>query len=301
MIYGNVDIYAAEYDKSTSKLLGASVKKNVAVTSMKQPMHLDYTRKAADSTLKILVWQDMEPVAEATTVTANENPYQIPAGYTSYYEFEDNLTDSVTGSDAVTAGWSDAFDAGSKITDAKSPAASYADGYKGKALSMTGSGSDGVNLGKVITHGKYTVAFRMKANAFTFATSGMFINSGTGSSENWVSAPFGSQTEGNAAFWSNIANASPDHVQYTGGKFLAGTWHHVALAADGATASMYIDGVKVIDNGAVINTISENTETYLGINYWDTPFNGLIDDLYIYDGTTLTDADITSLYEATYN
>lgn len=297
ILYGNVSVYAAEYKDGA--LIGAGSLNNVPVTSMRQSMKIDYARKEADSTLKIYAWKDMEPVAEPVTVTANENPYQIPTGYTSYYEFEDNLTDSVTSKDAVTAGWSDALDAGSRITTAKSQTASYADGYKGKALSMSGNGSDGVNLGKVITNGKYTVAFRMKANAFTFATSGIFINSGTGSSENWVSAPFGSQTDGNAAFWSNTASASPDHVQSSGGKFLAGTWHHVALAADGGTASMYIDGVKVVDKGAVINTISENTETYIGINYWDTPFNGLIDDLYIYNGTTLTDEQITGLFEAT--
>ncbi len=297
MLYGKVSVYAAEYKGNT--LIGVGSLDNVPVTSMRQSMKIDYARKEADSTLKIFAWKDMEPVAESVTVTASENPYQIPTGYTSYYEFEDNLTDSVTSKDAVTAGWSDTLAAGSRITTAKSATAAYADGYKGKALSMTGNGSDGVNLGKVITNGKYTVAFRMKANAFTFATSGIFINSGTGSSENWVSAPFGSQTEGNAAFWSNTASASPDHVQSSGGKFLAGTWHHVALAADGGTASMYIDGVKVVDKGAVINTISENTETYLGVNYWDTPFNGLIDDLYIYNGTTLTDEQITGLFEAT--
>ncbi len=298
MLYGRVSVYAAEYKDNT--LIGAGLLNNVPVTSMRQSMKIDYARKDANSTLKIYAWKDMEPVAEPVTVTANENPYQVPTGFTSHYDFEDNLTDSVTSTNAVTAGWSDTLAAGSRITTAKSQTASYADGYnKGKALSMTGNGSDGVNLGKVITNGKYTVAFRMKANAFTFATSGIFINSGTGSSENWVSAPFGSQTDGNAAFWSNIAAASPDHVQSTGGKFLAGTWHHVALAADGGTASMYIDGVKVVDKGAVINTVNENTETYLGINYWDTPFNGLIDDLYIYNGTTLTDEQVTNLFEAT--
>lgn len=49
----------------------------------------------------------------------------------------------------------------------------------------------------------------------------------------------------------------------------------------------------------VENTVDENIETYLGVNYWDTPFNGLIDDLYIYNGTTFTDEQAAELFEGT--
>ena len=75
-------------------------------------------------------------------------------------------------------------------------------------------------------------------------------------------------------------------------------WHQITIAADGTTALLYIDGVKVA-NGEVNNTVSDSTDTYLGVNFWDTPFNGLIDDLYIYNGTTLTDEQVTNLFEAT--
>ncbi len=292
MLYGTVSVYAAEYKDDA--LIGVGLLNNVPVTSMRQSVKIDYARKEANSTLKIYAWKDMEPAAEPVTVTANENPYQIPSGYTSHYEFEDNLTDSVTSTDAVTVGWSDALDAGSRITTPKSTTASYADGYKGKALSMTGNGSDGVNLGKVITNGKYTIAFRMKANAFTQHTSGVFINSGTGSSENWVSAPFGWQQNGNTMIWSKNGT---DYKDVTGGS-MDNAWHQITIAADGTTALLYIDGVKVA-NGEVNNTVSDSTDTYLGVNFWDTPFNGLIDDLYIYNGTTLTDEQVTNLFEAT--
>ena len=135
----------------------------------------------------------------------------------------------------------------------------------------------------------------MKANAFTQHTSGVFINSGTKSAENWLSAPFGYQTSGNTMIWSKGSGAYNDTI---GGKMTVDTWHHVAVTQNGSTATLYIDGVKAA-SGTASNTISADTETYLGVNFWDTPFNGLIDDLYIYNGTTLTDEQVMNLFEAT--
>ena len=76
------------------------------------------------------------------------------------------------------------------------------------------------------------------------------------------------------------------------------TWHQVVIAADGGTASLYIDGAKM-GTGTIADIITSDTVTYLGVNYWDTPFNGLIDEVYIYNGTTLDDTQVTNLYEAT--
>ena len=75
-------------------------------------------------------------------------------------------------------------------------------------------------------------------------------------------------------------------------------WYQVAITADNGNAALYIDGVKAGTGGAA-NSINDNTQTYLGVNFWDTPFDGLIDDLYIYNGTTLTDEQVTNLFEAT--
>ena len=75
-------------------------------------------------------------------------------------------------------------------------------------------------------------------------------------------------------------------------------WHQIAIAADGTNASIYIDGVKT-GSGSVADIVTDSTDTYLGVNFWDTPFNGLIDDLYIYNGTTLSDNQIMALYEVT--
>ena len=259
-------------------------------------MKIDYTRKEAGSTLKIFVWKDMTALAEPVTVTADESPFTIPPDFTSHYEFEENLTDSVTNETTATV-------APTNIDGTTTETAAYADGYTGKAVSFNGTTAEGVNygtginLGKVITDSKYTVAFRMKANAFTFGTAGVFINSGTKASENWLSAPFGSQTNGSTMIWSRKLPDSHLPLDSTG-TMSVGKWHHVTVAVNGSDAALYIDGVKT-GSGNVANTVSADTDTYLGVNFWDTPFNGLIDDLYIYNGATLTDEQIVNLYEAT--
>ncbi|MCH5210540.1 MAG: family 43 glycosylhydrolase [Oscillospiraceae bacterium] len=288
MLYGNVTVYVAEYN-SSNELIGVKISRDEPVISMRQSFRIDYTRKEADSKLKVFVWSDLMPIAEHVKVTASENPYKMPDGYTSYFAFEDNLKDevsSVTGTVAAT-----------NIDGSTTAEASYADGFNGKAVSFTGAGGTGINLGKVITNTKYTVAFRIKANAFTQYTSGVFVNSGTKASEDWMSAPFGSMMDGNTMIWSKRGSAS--HVSLdSSGTMMTGTWHHVAVAADGNNASLYIDGVKT-GSGTVANVVTSDTNTYLGVNFWDTPFNGLIDELYIYNGKTLTDTEVTNLYEAT--
>jgi hypothetical protein len=124
----------------------------------------------------------------------------------------------------------------------------------------------------------------------------MFINSGTKSSQKWVSAPFGDMSGGGTMIWSN------DGSSYTRasstGVLDTDKWHQVAIAADGTNVAIYIDGVKS-GSGSIADIVTESTNTYLGVNFWDTPFNGLIDDLYIYNGTTLDDSQITALYEVT--
>ncbi len=291
--YRRVTAYAAEYNGG--KLIGVGARQDIRATSDKYKVRFEYKRKSPNSTLKLFVWKGMNPTAEAVTVTATKSKYQytIPEGYTSYFKFDGDLTDSKTSAQGTLTS--------EKITSgtAAPSVASYDNGYNGKAVKFTGAGGYGINLGKVITNEKYTVAFRMKANVFTQHTSGIFINSGsTDPNENWLSAPFGSMTGGGTTIWSRKQPASHHTLENSTGQMKTDTWHHIAIAVDGKNASLYIDGEKT-GSGTVDNTVDANTETYLGVNYWDTPFNGLIDDLYIYNGITLTNEQVTGLFEAT--
>lgn len=293
MVYSPVNVYTAEYD-TAGKLINVAVKTGVTVTADKVNIDVPYAKKSADSTLKLYVWNsDMSPAADAVTVTATTAPYAIPAGYTSHFTFDDSLTDEKGVSTPVTVGFDSSLAAGSRITTAKSTTATYDTGYKGKAVKFTGAESDGVNLGSVITDSKYTLSFYMKAAAFTQHTAAVFAANNT---DEWHSLPIGWQTDGKMMIWSHNSGGYVDNVSnYTAN---TNTWYNITIAADGGTATIYVDGNSV-GSGSVANVIGTSTNTYLGVNFWDTPFNGLIDEMYIYNGKTLTASEVSDLYNAT--
>ena len=106
-----------------------------------------------------------------------------------------------------------------------------------------------------------------------------------------VSAPFGWQSDGTMMVWSNDG----DYIDLVSTKKIStNEWHNVVIAADGETADFYIDGVKV-QTGKISDSITQSTDTYLAVNYWDTPFNGAIDNLLVFNGTHLTADQIVLL------
>jgi hypothetical protein len=82
-----------------------------------------------------------------------------------------------------------------------------------------------------------------------------------------------------------------------------GKWHHVVSVYDGLRMNLYVDGVLDISSEAV-GEISTNARTVLiGANEEatakgepDRSFDGLIDDVRIYD-YALTEAEIKNLYD----
>lgn len=206
---------------------------------------------------------------------------------TSYFSFDDTNLGTVVIPDTTAK----------TLTDAPDAAVTVADGYKGKAASFTGAGSNGIKLGNVITNAAYSIGFMMKANAIKQYTPALFINSGDASSESWLNAPVGWKEDKTAMIWSKGADAYGDIVSAASANLKENEWQSIIISADGAgKASLYVDGAKTAA-GDVKNTVGEATNTYLGVNYWDTPFNGLIDEVYIYNGTALSDEEAAALNE----
>jgi concanavalin A-like lectin/glucanase superfamily protein len=80
--------------------------------------------------------------------------------------------------------------------------------------------------------------------------------------------------------------------------FTVGTWHHVAMVYDAATAdnvTFYVDGSPVTGAATTTTITSEPTfVTYIGrSNAVDYPWNGALDELRVYS-RSLTSSDITA-------
>ncbi len=74
-------------------------------------------------------------------------------------------------------------------------------------------------------------------------------------------------------------------------------WHHYALTYDGSTAKIYLDSQEIA-SAEFSGAIAENPtrDIYIGKNPWGNNFNGLIDELRIYD-RGLNSEEILALYE----
>lgn len=81
-------------------------------------------------------------------------------------------------------------------------------------------------------------------------------------------------------------------------------WHHVAVTLNGATGTLYVDGVQVGQNTAMTlnpSSLGATTQNRLGRSQFNDPYlNGKLDDFHIY-GTVLTAAQISTLYAGLTN
>ena len=184
---------------------------------------------------------------------------------------------------------------GSKTTlAANSSEASYTEGVNGgKAVAIKGAGSDGVVLDTVPKDETYTIAFWMQAKGSTTYSPAIFIGAADQTEQAWVSVGQGWQASWDTApmIWSNASNTYYDVVPSKG--IRTGEWNHITLVVNNGEGSIYVNGEKTA-SGKVASVIGKDTKIFLGVNAWDTPFDGAIDELRIFD-RALTENEIPQL------
>ena len=87
------------------------------------------------------------------------------------------------------------------------------------------------------------------------------------------------------------------------GKASIGKWTMVTITNKNGEQKLYFDGVEKTQGNntsqnSLVTEALKNQEIFLGINYWDASFKGLMDEVRIYD-RALTAEDITELYTYT--
>jgi arabinan endo-1,5-alpha-L-arabinosidase len=72
-------------------------------------------------------------------------------------------------------------------------------------------------------------------------------------------------------------------------------WSHVAFSVNNGAVNVYVNGVKRFSGTNFPNVFTTTTGTFaLGVNYWDTPYKGSMDELRIYNAA-LSDAEVAGL------
>ena len=234
---------------------------------------------AATATLTATVSNGATSTTVAFTVTVLARTTGVLAGS---WSFDGDLADG-TGAHAP------ATTTGDRIQIPGGPAAYVADGVEGSALHL--DGTSGVRLADgLVQSSSYSVSMWLRPEALTPYTTAFFAAAGP---DSWVSlVPRGhGGVGGSTMVWSGSAWYDAG----TGESLAVGTWSHVAFVVDDGWVSVYIDGVRHFHGSGFPDVLTAPGATFaLGVNWWDTPFQGDVDELTVW-GSALTPQDIAEL------
>ncbi|MEL7577828.1 LamG-like jellyroll fold domain-containing protein [Pseudoalteromonas sp. D15MCD-2] len=172
----------------------------------------------------------------------------------------------------------------------------FVDGIMGQAVFLEGSG---VRLpDNLITTNDYSVSMWLKPETFTDYTTAFFAGASAGS---WLSYVPSMAGTGLTRLWANNG-AFFDNAELDS-RIPAKEWTHVAFTVDGTNGDvlkMYVNGELQLETDGfprVFTVPGETNEFALGVNYWDTPYNGAIDELKIFNGA-ISAEEVKALFDA---
>ncbi|MFB9329162.1 S-layer homology domain-containing protein [Paenibacillus aurantiacus] len=194
-------------------------------------------------------------------------PYDPNYWLSAHYAFENNLKDAAGKSTDGTITGNRINNTGGAIT--------FGQGVFGQAAEF--DGASGVKLPSgLITGNSYTVSMWLNPKAHTKYTTAFF----GGTDGSWLSL-VPSSWDDNTMLWSG---SSPWIDGTTGSRIPLNEWHHVAFTVDSGTLKIYVDGVQKFNGTGFPNLFSTTAVSFgLGVNFWDTPYQGMIDELYVYN------------------
>lgn len=199
----------------------------------------------------------------------------------AHYAFDGNLRDS---SGALAAG----VVTGNRL-DVGGGSISYETGVKGSAAVFNGTSGVRLPNGLIATN-NYTVALWIKPAQLTAFSTTFF---GARSTDAWISLlPMGHGfVNGASMLWSGTA-------WYDAGLGMnvpVGRWSHLAFTVKNGAVNVYVDGIKKFSGANFPNVFTNTAGVFaLGVNWWDTPFMGSMDELRVY-GNALSDAEVNAL------
>jgi len=168
-------------------------------------------------------------------------------------------------------------------------------GKTGNAVNLDGS-NDHVTLPTGAINGLTTATFAGWVNLDALANWQRVFDFGTGTNNYMFLTPRFSST-GTARFAIRTASVGEQIINGTAA-LATGSWQHVAVVLNGATGTLYVNGVQVGQNTAMTlnpSSLGATTQNYLGKSQFNDPYlDGRIDDFRII-GRALTATEIAGL------
>lgn len=175
-----------------------------------------------------------------------------------------------------TGGFHDATVTGDRI-DNHGGNITFTEGLNGQAAVF--DGQSGIRLPEgLIVGDSYTVSLWLAPEEFTQHTTSFF---GAMNPDSWISiVPYAHNNE--TIIWSG---SEEWYDASTGLRIQANEWSHLAFTVDGDTISVFVNGEEQFVGDDFPDRFTSGDGYFgLGVNHWDTPYQGLMDDLYIYNG-----------------
>lgn len=204
-----------------------------------------------------------------TVVVVEQSDKLLDDGLIAAYEFDGTLDEREGRLAAGTV-------TGNRINNTEGKLA-FGEGKDGQAVQL--DGNSGVRLPDGLIQGSsYTLSLWLNPEELKAYTTAFF---GAASNTNWISLlPYGNAGATTRMWFGSDTWLDAD----TGLQIPAGQWSHVAFTYDAGMVKMYVNGVLKYTGSGFTDVFSEGSGVFaLGVNYWDAPYKGLIDQLRIYE------------------
>ncbi|HHU19755.1 MAG TPA: hypothetical protein GXZ58_05955 [Bacilli bacterium] len=197
----------------------------------------------------------------------------------AHYAFDRDLSDSV-------GQFADGEATGERI-DQLDGEITFTDGIVGQAAVF--DGSSGIRLPERLIEGDaYSVSFWLYPEALTQHTTTFFA---AANQNEWISVvPFGHN--GETIVW---AGSNEWYDASTDILISEDEWTHIFLTAESGNLMIYLNDERYFEGNDFPRLFNNKAYFGLGVNHWDPPFQGLIDELMIYDGV-ISSTEVMELY-----
>ena len=163
---------------------------------------------------------------------------------------------------------------------------------KGQALKL---GDYGLKLNQQDLGDDFSVSMWLKPNGeFVKNEAVMFL--GYHSPEKWLAVAGPEKPGPSCKFWTN-GSGNGQSFSWTdfGNMTMDSFWHCLTVTGSNEGVTAYLDGKAVGTGGSIAPLTGENQDIYIGVNNWDTEFDGLVDDIKVYN-RKLSEQEVLQLY-----
>lgn len=205
-------------------------------------------------------------------------PLDLNEGLVAHYAFEDDLSD-------LTENYKDGKVTGPLI-DEQNGNLTFSKGVTGNAVVF--DGGSGIRLPDgLISGNEYSVSLWVYPEEHSQFSTTFF---GARSKSSWVSLVPDSW-DNNTMLWSGEAWYDGS----TGSRIRTKEWHHLVFTVNEGSVKVFVNGEQQYTGKGFPDIFKDESAVFsLGVNWWDRPFEGKMDELRIYN-TSLTDALVKRL------